>query len=107
MICATTVEEPAKEGMKLDQAQTTKPTATAAVAALSVASRQNRAAMIEGRNCATPQNEMRPMGASALESRVKIEVEEAETQDQDDREAARVEQQAADALPAHCARGPA
>ena len=57
--------------MKLDQAQTTKPTATAAVAALSEASRQNSAAMIDGRNCATPQNEMSPIGASASELRVR------------------------------------
>ncbi|MNU06186.1 hypothetical protein D3C72_2512940 [compost metagenome] len=57
--------------MKLDHAQTTKPTATADVAAFSDASRQNNAAMMAGRNCATPQNEISPIGARASESRVR------------------------------------
>ena len=68
---ATNGEEDSNEGRKLDQAQTTKPTATALVAALSDASFQNRAAMIAGRNCATPANEISPIGARASDSRVR------------------------------------
>ena len=70
MMSATSGDDDSNEGMKLDHAQTTKPTATAAVAAFSDASFQNSAAMIAGRNCATPQNEISPIGASASESRV-------------------------------------
>jgi hypothetical protein len=62
MMAATVGDEVSNEGRKLDQAQTTKPMATAAVAALIEASRQNSAAMIAGRNCATPVNEISRSG---------------------------------------------
>ena len=68
---ATAGELVSNEGRNIDHAHTTKPTATAAVAPLTEASFQKSAARIAGRNCATPANEMRPIGARASLSRVK------------------------------------
>src|SRR5512138_3594667 len=67
MIAATMGEDEAKLGMQLDQSQMTKPAEIAAVAALAVASRQNRPARIAGRNWIIPVNEISPIGASASE----------------------------------------
>src|SRR5690606_28983347 len=71
MIAATSGDDEAKDGMKLDHSQTRNPTDTAAIAARADASRQNSAAMIAGRNWATPVKEIRPIGASASEVRVR------------------------------------
>ena len=70
-VCATIGEDDAKDGMKLDQSHMRKPTEIAAIAARVDASRQNRAASIAGRNCATPVNEIRPIGARASDPRVR------------------------------------
>src|SRR5690606_31143203 len=71
MIAATIGDDEAKDGMKLDQSQMRNPTETAAIAAFAEASRQNRAAMIAGRNWATPVKEISPIGARASEARVR------------------------------------
>jgi hypothetical protein len=68
---ATSGDTERNEGRKLHQTQKTKPVAMAAVAALRDASRQKMAAMTAGKNWAMAVKEMRPIGASASESRVK------------------------------------
>src|SRR5690606_11596095 len=71
MIAATVEDEEAKDGMKLAHIQIRKPADMAAMAALAEASRQKSAASIAGRNCATPVKDIRPIGASALDMRVR------------------------------------
>src|SRR5690606_19226041 len=68
---ATDSDTDSNEGRKQHQAQTTKPARMAAVTALSEASRQKMAASRAGKNCAIAVKEIRPMGASASDSRVK------------------------------------